>query len=362
MRRRPALALATASLALSAAGQPTPAVYDALPAKQKADALWSLITSDSAGGSFMNPIETLAYASSTAYLNQMQSVSADWREPRHKKITHGKGAQARAHITWLPNEYSGMFQQADHCIIRMANAAMPGTVAMTAYGPNLAIKCLNDGAASANLQAIWQLDGYAELPAGKTKSCSYFEAPLSSHTPLRDNISAALLDTFVVDFQKVDPHSMLIGTSQFAKVKQHGAESTPPTSVNFPFGVVFKPKPGLNDVPCEFDQYISQLLHGEVFANGTGIYDIYAVAEPWTSRPAGAPNVTKIGELSLDSPFVSSTFGDTRLFFKHIFFGSELAEVALAGQEERMVEWLRYTNNTDFMKTEGAMLYEPFLN
>ena len=265
-----------------------PADYASLPAQGKADALWGLITADETGGAFMNPVETLLYAGNPAYLDKMQNTHSDWREPKHKKITHGKGAQARAHIRWLSNPYSGMFQRADHCIIRMANAAMPGTVAMTAYGPNLAIKCLNDGPQSANLLAIWQLDGYAELPRGKDKSCSYFEAPLSSHTPLRDNIAAALRDTFVPDFQKVDPHSMLVGVSQFAKVAQAAGGPPPPpasSSTYFPFGLVYRPRAGLNDVPCVFEQYTSQLLgHPESFGNGTVLYDIYAVAEPWTNR------------------------------------------------------------------------------
>eukprot|EP01043_Picozoa_sp_COSAG02_P025973 COSAG02_NODE_1480_length_12399_cov_250.195935_13_plen_188_part_01 len=117
-----------------------PTDYVSLPARGKADALWKLITEDETGGAFMNPVETLLYAGNPTYLNKMQNAHSDWREPKHKKITHGKGAQARAHIRWLSNPYSGMFQRADHCIIRMANAAMPGTVAMTAYGPNLAIK------------------------------------------------------------------------------------------------------------------------------------------------------------------------------------------------------------------------------
>ena len=261
-----------------------------------------------------------------------------------------------------------MFQRADHCIIRMANAAMPGTVAMTAYGPNLAIKCLNDGPQSANLLALWQLDGYAELPRGKDKSCSYFEAPLSSHTPLRDNIAAVLRDTFVSDFQKVDPHSMLVGVSQFAKVAQAGGPPPPASSTHFPFGLVYRPRAGLNDVPCVFEQYTSQLLHPESFGTGTILYDIFAVAEPLTNRSRDAvslivgPNITRIGELVLDSPFVSSTFGDSRLFFRHTFFDSELRELELAGQEDRMVEWLRYTNNSEFMKSEGAMLYQHCLN
>ena len=347
-------------LATLAAGvaQSPPLAYEAFSAQRKADFLWTQITSDEAGSAFMNPIETLTYASSTTYLNKMQSTPGDWREHGHKKITHGIGGHARAHIKWEPNAYTGMFQKADHCIVRMANAAMPGSVAMTAYGPNLAIKCLNDGPKSANLQALWQLDGYAELPVGKTKSCSYFEAPLSSHTPLRDNIAAALKDTFVSDFQKVDPHSMLLGVSQMAVVEQSGA-SIDPASIDFPFGLVFKPRPELNAIPCEFEKYTSQLVQ---IVNGTTLFDIYAVAEPWLTRPAGAPSVAKLGELTLDSAFVGSTFGDTLLFFRHLFFAEELERLPIKMRPggSTKARWLRYTNNTEFMKTEGAMLYEPY--
>ena len=58
---------------------------------------------------------------------------------------------------------------------------------------------------------------------------------------------------------------------------------------------------------------------------------------------------------------MSSTFGDTRLFFRHTFFAAELEELVRSSQEDRAVQWLRYTNDTEFMKTEGAMLYQPFL-
>ena len=75
------------------------------------------------------------------------------------------------------------------------------------------------------------------------------------------------------------------------------------------------------------------------------------------TRPAGAPNVTKVGELTLDSPMVGSTYGDTRLFFRHLFFQKELERLS----EPRKSRWLDYTNNTEWMKTEGSMLYEPFM-
>ena len=155
-------------------------------------------------------------------------------------------------------------------------------------------------------------------------------------------------------FQKVDPHSMLLGVSQMAAVHQSGAPAAP---MAFPFGLVFQPRPELNDIPCVFEKYTSQL---QQIVNGTTLFDIYAVSEPWLTRPAGAPNVTKLGELRLDSGFVDSTFGDTLLFFRHTFFAEELERVA-AVSEQRHAQWLNYTSNTEWMKTEGAMLYAPYL-
>lgn len=337
-------------------GPPSPdADYPSWPAGRKASYLWAKITANETGGAFMGSFKTLICAGRPDYLQKMESIALDWRESGHQKITHGVGGHARAHIVWTaPSEYTGMFQRADHCIVRMANAAVPGGLAIDAYGPNLAIKCLNDGPQSANVQALWQLDGYAVLPPGKTKSCSYFEAPLATHTPLRDNITAALRGTFVPDFQKVDPHSMLIGVSQLAGVDQAGTP-TPPAAVRFPFGLVFQPRPELNAIPCEFEQYISQLKR--VPSNST-LYDVYAVAEPWLSRPSGRPMVTKLGELRLDSGFVGSTYGDSELFFRHTFFAEELAQLP---DRSRRAAWETYINDTVLMKSEGAMLYAPFL-
>ena len=122
---------------------------------------------------------------------------------------------------------------------------------------------------------------------------------------------------------------------------------------------MYKPASPLhNEVPCNFDDVTSQLLN-EHFRNGTVLYDIYAVDTPWVERPHGAPSVKKIGEIRLKTGFVKSTFGDTRLFFQHKFFNRELA--AVADPKERAV-WKTYAENVDFMKTEGAMLYAPFLN
>jgi len=329
--------------------------YYALPAEQKQTFLWGQMTAGG-HGSWANPVVTIAKAMQTSYTWLMQSTTTDWREAGHQKITHGVGGHALAHFNWLPNDYTGMFQKADHCVIRMANAAQPGTLAMTAYGPNLAIKCLNDGNKSANLVNLWQLDGYAVLPKDKTKTCSYFEAPVGPHTPLRDDINAGLKDIFVPAFNKVDPNSMLIGVSQFALVNQGGNSIMSP---RFPFSLHFQPRPEYNKVPCNFSDYTSQLKNIPMNMVGKTLYDVYAIHDPWIERPEGKPDVKKIGELVLDTAFIGSQYGDQQLFFQHTFWAKEQAMIS--DDPDRQSKWIKYTGNKEWMKTEGAMLYEPHL-
>jgi len=333
--------------------------YEMWSAAEKLDYLWANLTSDRRSGSFMNPLETLWKIQDPDYLWAMTKTHKDWRDPSHEKATHGMGGHAKAHFEWKQHEYTGMFQQADQCVIRMANAAAPGGISMGAYGPNLAVKCLRDGAESANMQFIWQLDGYAVMPSGAQSTCSYFDAPLSNHNPLRDDIAMPLKDTFVKKFQAIDPGSMLVGVSQMALINQNGTSAKAP---RFPFVLVLKPAPGLNKAPCTFDQPLSQLLNLE--AAGLGIpgktlYEVYAVKDaPTTWQETASPE--HIGSLVLDSPFTTSWFGDHQLFFRHTFWQAELATLKDL-DSARAANWSKYVDDPSNYKHEGANIYWPRL-
>lgn len=269
------------------------------------------------------------------------------------------GGHAKAHFTWKHHEYTGMFQQADHCVIRMANAAPPGGISMAAYGPNLAVKCLRDGAESANMQFIWQVDGYEVMPSGSQSTCSYFDTPLSNHNPLRDDIGMPLKDTFVKKFQAIDPGSMLVGVSQMALTNQNGTSARTP---RFPFVLVLKPALGLNEVPCTFDQPLSQLLNLEAAGfgvPGNTLYEVYAVKDaPTTWQETASPE--HIGSLVLDSPFTTSWFGDHQLFFRHTFWQAELVTLK-ALDSARATNWSNYVDDQSNYKHEGANIYWPRL-
>jgi len=332
--------------------------YESWSAERKLDYLWDSITMDTLGDAFMNPIQTLYWVSKTAFLRSMQDTHSDWRDSRHHKSTHGIGGHALAHFEWLDNDYTGMFQKADKCVLRMANAASPGGLTMTSYGPNMGVKCLRDGEESANLQFIWQIDGYAVLPEGAQHSCSYFEAPLSNHNPLRDDVDMALHDLFIGNFNKVDPRSMLLGVSSMATASQDG---TPVKEPNFPFALVMVPSPELNYVRCTFKDPLSQLrnLESAGHAAGSKLYDVYAVHDPET-KPT-AHSLKKIGSLVLDSAFTSSTYGDTQLFFRHTFFQTELNVLSQTEESDRAMRWSEHVNNEDNYKVEGANLYWPLI-
>jgi len=70
----------------------------------------------------------------------------------HSVGTHGK-------VSWVPNgsKFSGMFDQADHGYIRLSSAAKPS--GSQPLAPGMGLKWLRDGIESANLVAMWSVNG-----------------------------------------------------------------------------------------------------------------------------------------------------------------------------------------------------------
>lgn len=333
-------------------------------AEQNLASVWEKVFYDQTSNGFMDQVSTLYWAANSSYLREMANPAhGDERNQDHQKITHGIAGHAKAHFEWCKDTpYTGLFQKAEHCLIRIANAAEPSSSWLnpTAFNPNMAIKCFRDQAPSANLQTIWEIDGYNVIPEGLSKSCSYFETPLSNHCGERPDINMALGWTFINWFNNVDPNSMMLGVSQMAESTQEGDAVAAPY---FPFALVFVPHPDLNSVPCSFEDVARQLKNIDSSWIGKPIYEIYAVENPWTARPAGQPILKFVGHLILDSSFFTSKYGDTRLFFRHTFFQEELQELRQHGQSQRADVWAKFADRdtSSNYQHEGANLYWPFL-
>lgn len=334
---------------------------------EKLASTWETMRANTASRGYMNPLGTLKKAQDPEYLKSMMDLPTDTRPASHQKITHGIGGHAKVHFEWCDNEYTGMFQKADNCVIRIANAAEPSKSRLnpTSWNPNMAIQCFRDGdgASPANLLTIWEIDGYNVIPEGKKDSCSFFDVPLSNHCGKRDNISMTLKNLFIGPFDKVDKRSLMLGVSSMAEATQEGESVGKPS---FPFALVFQPHPDLAKVPCEFDNYTSQLDRVGKSFQGKSIYEIYAVHDPWYSRPVGKPDVKHIGSMILDSEFITSMYGDTQLFFRHRFFQDELNFLRGHMDADRAADWDKYSDpdtavGLEHIKTEGAAWYQPYL-
>ena len=74
----------------------------------------------------------------------------------------------------------------------------------------------------------------------------------------------------------------------------------------------------------------------------------------------GKPDLQLVGKLVLDSPFVTSTYGDTQLFFRHTFDAEERAVLGrTSGGAARAAQWSKY--NAAHLKDEGTAWYAQHL-
>ena len=227
--------------------------------------------------------------------------------------------------------------------------------------PSAHAQCFRDQNAfgSGDIISIWEIDGYDVIPQGKQSSCSFFETPVSNHCGDRDNITSNLRKYFLPKFEQVDINWNMVGLSKFARAAENGTLN----NYQFPFALVLDPHPDLNKVPCSFADFTSQLKNIGLEWLGKPIYKVYAVHDPWYSRPKGAPDIRYLGELVLDTTFLDSFFGDTALAFQHVFQKDEMDNLGI-DESDRAAQWRKYVdpqNPGKFNKVEGAAWYQPFL-
>jgi hypothetical protein len=267
---------------------------------------------------------------------------------QHSKYIHAVGAVGKAHFEWNENsaEYTGLFKQADHCMLRFSSAKTPSPH----IAPGMGVKCLRDGVPSGNFVAMWQLDGYDAIPADlseQDKSCNYFAVPFSNHVANRDDLPASIRWAAYATFQRVDMAPGWVGLSSFAKFPQSGQQKGLP---RFPFVLVFVPTDEAKALPCTKES-LSQFAHVKP---GLTLYEVYAVRQPFLDQqnPKAAPSMVHIGALKADSAFTPSQYGDAELFFQHDFFATDQAYYP---------EWKGLERNDTFKANEGALVYSRYI-
>jgi hypothetical protein len=200
------------------------------------------------------------------------------------------------------NGYTGIFGKGgDFGYIRLSCAQKPDSSKNTAAGatanfiPGLSLKFLRNGMPSANLVAMFSVNGQP--------SWNFFANDFSTHIGAASGFT---LETLSKKFATATPDVQTVGVSDFAMYNQDGSKVATP---HFPFENIFRPSSSVaNLFPADYAADFTVQL--ATIASGTTIYNMFA---------AQAPNVTPvhIGDIVLTTKFTTSYFADRYYFIKH---------------------------------------------
>lgn len=209
---------------------------------------------------------------------------------KRSKWIHSVGATGGVRFeSTNDHPYTGLFQGAEHGIIRFSSAKAPDSSGVT---PGMGVKFFRDGRPSANFVAMYSLDG---------QPCSdnnFFAHPWKNHISLTDNFGLKLI---AAKFWQASYCPLQVGLSDLSSNGQGNA-------TKFPYQLTFLPLVKSECSCTDYDKCLANLVKNvEV---GKPIFEVQATADP-------GEEPRKIGQIYTTSAFVRSKFGDEELFFKH---------------------------------------------
>lgn len=224
-------------------------------------------------------------------------------ESRNKYI-HAVGAVGMMElVSTNDHQYTGIFKGCKNVIGRLSLAKKPDTSkkspegAFDNFAPGMAIKCLRSKQPSANIIAMFGVEGQS--------SWNFFKNDFTNHIP--EKIASFALKKLAQKFSTATPYVATLGTTKAASIDENGNVEEKPV---LPFSLVFKPS---NELRTRFsDSYSVDFLEqlGSI-APGTVIYELWANEHPDKKE-------VKIAELRLvRERFTPSNYGDKSLFFQH---------------------------------------------
>jgi len=202
------------------------------------------------------------------------------------------------------HSYTGIFKGASNGYARLSLAKEPvSTVQETA--PGMGLKFLRDGMHSANLVAMYSVNGQ--------ESWNFFKNDFTTH------IGKADLDLIplILKFSEATNYVMEVGLSDWGLFGEDGIQVAD-ADFKFPFMLRFKPT-GEISFPDEYvNDWKNDLMSIPV---GTTLYQVFALDEPEELGGVEA----HIADLVLTSALTTSTWGDQHLFFRHQDMADDVA-------------------------------------
>ena len=219
-----------------------------------------------------------------------------------KKLIHSVGVVGKVEFESVPSPYTGIFKGCKNVILRLSAAKEPDTTKTTPEGaesnftPGFGIKFLRDSMPSANLVAMFSVDGQP--------SWNFFKNDFSNHVPAPDGLDVKLL---AVKFGTAQKEIGTIGLKTLAQYDEMGKAN----EAHFPFKLIFRPR---KEIKSRFsDSYVNNFVDQlKTIEVNTPLYDVLAV-------PTLGEKTIKVGTLVTKTKFITSNWGDKSLFFQHNF-------------------------------------------
>ena len=200
------------------------------------------------------------------------------------------------------HSYSGIFTGATKGIVRFSLAKEPSPPALNT-APGMGLKFLRDGVDSANLVAMYSVNGQ--------DSWNFFKNNFTNH------IGPGGLDLvpLEVKFSEATNYISECGLSDWAS---YGEDGVMTSSLSFPFMVRFQPT-GEISFP---DEYVNDFLVDLTSVPaGSTLYQVWALDVP---QELGGTE-THIADLVLTSDMTTTTWGDKNLYFRHQDMAEDVA-------------------------------------
>jgi len=291
--------------------------YLALSAEEKADRLWSNCLDDSTSAPWFSSLDQglklLTEPMCPVFRTEGDELPEQGDGTTRAKVIHTVGAVGR--VEWRDvggHNYSGIFKGAQHGLARLSLALEPDTEKLNT-APGMGLKFLRDGVDSANLVAMYSVDGQ--------ESWNFFKNDFSNHIP---DISFGKKATLGVKFATATRNIRQVGISDWGKYGGNGVETATPS---FPYRLRFHPTGDLN-FP---DTYVRPITEDLVtIPSGSVLYQVFALDAP--EQLGGTEK--RIGDLVLTSEMVTTKWGDQHFFIRHQDMAEDL---------QLRPEWNKYT-------------------
>lgn len=242
-------------------------------------------------------------------LTMKKALDSDVTPKKWKKYLHRRGSVAKVKIVPTENHpYTGIFAGAECALLRLSITYKP--TKKRDFAPGLALKVLRDGAPSANISALYRLEGQG-------KDYNFFENPLSNIVPIGTDFGLKLVHAV---FRRVTDYPEELLVTHMGEIDSKGKRVKSPKA---PRQIFFVPNSKLEISSREHD--VREDFHK--IPAGTSIYSVYAVGEKFKefnyydyeieNIEEFMKSAVKVADIVSTSPFLSSEFGDTGIFFRH---------------------------------------------